>query len=177
MWGQPSYIYAITDWEQESARKLKMMTTCIFKIRNAITAFTKAREDVGFDFTFGKKGVTDTQDWIRNGPHHSTVIKNVIGRMLNGMNFLSEIYGNNTEGKKLRQKLYFSEKKKVKLEKKSLFFSDGHDAYGDRLHGKTRLPNLQQHHGPRRWRHFTLGLLQIPETSTDRIRKKNCPRP
>ena len=113
MWGQPSYIYAITDWEQESARKLKMMTTCIFKIRNAITAFTKAREDVGFDFTFGKKGVTDTQEWIRDGPHHSTVIKNVIGRMLNGMNFLSEIYGNNTEGKKQRRKkkIFFPKKK------------------------------------------------------------------
>ena len=98
----------ITDWEQESARKLKMMTTNIFKIRNAITAFTN---HVGFDFTFGKKGVTDTQEWIRNGPHHSTVIKNVIGRMLNGMNFLSEVYGNNTKGKKDMKIIFFPRKK------------------------------------------------------------------
>ena len=104
----------MTDWEQESARKLKMMTTNIFKIRKAITAFTKAREDSGFDFTFGKKGVTDTQAWIREGPHHSTVIKNVIGRMLNGMNFLSEIYGNNTEGKQKIREIFLNKFKTTK---------------------------------------------------------------
>ena len=133
MWGQPSFIYSITDWEQESARKLKMMTTNIFKIRNAITAFTKAREDSGFDFTFGKKGATDTQAWIREGPHHSTVIKNVIGRMLNGMSFLSETYGNNSEGKHLTKEIIFSTEKSKKrnLRKFFIIYSHGHDDYGD----------------------------------------------
>ena len=76
------------------------MSSNINKVRNAFVAFTKAKEDSGLDFTFGNRRVDDPQNWVREGPHHSVVLKNVIGRIANGLNYLSEAYGNNTQGTK-----------------------------------------------------------------------------
>ena len=102
MWGQKSFINASTDWERETAKKLEIMSKCIFKIRNSIVGFTKAREDSGLDFTFGSTKIENTRQWVREGPHHSLVVKNVLGRILSGMGFLSDMYGNKTEGKRLK---------------------------------------------------------------------------
>ena len=102
MWGQKSYINASTDWERETAKKLEIMSKNIFKIRNSIVSFTKAREDSGLDFTFGSTRIENTRQWVRDGPHHSLVVKNLLGRILSGMGYLSRMYGNETEGKKTK---------------------------------------------------------------------------
>lgn len=99
MWGQRSYIHAPTDWERSVSIKLEIMANSTLKVRKAIQAFTRAREDSGLELTFGSGNLDDVETWVRDGPHHSVVLKNIVGRIANGLSFLSKSFGNEDLGK------------------------------------------------------------------------------